>query len=172
MKKTTLYAILISLLLSIYPLYAAQIVDVIYNSAEIAYTIDSADKNQTTNEVNLTIAQTKATIEFLALTMASQSEIESIRPTMYLDSTSHWRDMPHPTLPDGSTLTPPIDMGVQGTSTYSRDDLVIIRLVDIDQDTNASSLQRVEVNITNPNTGDVETLLLQETSNNSGIFVG
>jgi len=163
---------LLYILILLSPLYAANIGDIIQNSADITYTIDSSEKNQTTNEVNLTIAQTKASIEFLAFTTDSSGEIESIHPTMYLDSSGHWHRMPDSLLPDGSMLSPPEDIGVENTTTYTQDDLVIIRITDLDRDTNASSIQTIEINITNPSSGDTETLLLQETSPNSGIFTG
>lgn len=170
MKRTIFYSLYMVVLLS--TLHAAHVGDILSNQAKITYSIDSIDKNQTTNEVNLSVAQTKATIEFLAFDPANNTNIETIPPTAYLDSSGHWHSMPPSPLSDGTTLTPPQDIGVVHTTTYRESDIVIIRVTDLDQDTNASAIDTIEINVTNPNTNDTERLLLQETNANSGVFVG
>ena len=81
------------------------------------------------------------------------------------------------TMPDGipaygSILQPPVSIETQPTTIYAQSDLVIIKVTDIDRDTNASSQQTIEINITDPATGDIETLQLLETNTSSGVFIG
>ena len=72
----------------------------------------------------------------------------------------------------GSILQPPVSIETQPTTIYAQSDLVIIKVTDIDRDTNASSQQTIEINITDPATGDIETLQLLETNTSSGVFIG
>ena len=160
---------MILLLLSSF-VWAAQVGDVIRNTADISYQIGTVDKNASTNEVNLTIAQTPATIEFLSFDPSSDTEV--LQSAVYIDVHGNPQAMPAANMPDGTTLSPPESIGVQGASTYAQEDLVIIRVTDIDQNTDISTHDTIEVNVTNPSTGDVETLILRETTPNSGVFVG
>ncbi|NKQ41459.1 MAG: DUF11 domain-containing protein [Sulfurovum sp.] len=149
---------------------AAEVGDSILNSATISYTISGTDKNMTSNEVNNTVVATPATIEFLAVTPTGTAE--TLQSTTYIDSNGNLVSQPNPLLPDGSTITPPATVGVVDTAVYTEQDLVLIRVIDIDQNTDMLTQQTIEINATNPSTGDIETLILTETTPNSGVFVG
>ncbi len=150
--------------------YGAEVGDTVFNSANLTYQMGGRDKNLTTNEVNNTVVQTPATIEFLAFDPAGTDE--TLQPTGYRDGSGVFQSMPAAQLPDGSTATPPETIGMQGTASYLAQDLVIIRVSDLDQNTHADANDTLDINITDPATGDIEVLTLMETSPNSGIFVG
>jgi len=169
MLRSVHHILLLSLFL-LSSVYGAQVEDIISNTAGVAYQIGGADKNSTTNEVNLTVVQTPATIEFLAYTPGAGTE--TLQPTSYRDGGGNPQPMPPAQAPDGMSITPPATVGVQGTATYLEQDLVIIRVTDIDRDTDIHTRQTVDINVTDPTTGDIETLTLTETGPNSGIFVG
>jgi len=160
-------AMLLSSVLSF--VQAAQVGDVIANTAQIAYTIDGEDKNATTNEVNLSIVQTPATIELMTLDLKGAGE--TIQPTTY-EGPGGTTPMPPAIWPDGTPISLPSDLNLSGTSQYGPQDLVVIRLTDIDQNTDIDTQQIIDVNVTNPRTGEIETLHLMETGPNTGVFVG
>ncbi len=162
---------IISLLLLSTLSWGAEVGDTISNSAYVEYSIDDQDKNLTTNEANATVVQTDATIELLNLTPNS-GDLTTIEPTQYLDSNGVWHYMPDGIPAYGSVLQPPASVETQLTTIYAQSDLVIIKVTDLDRDTNSSSLQTIEINITDPATGDIETLTLLETNTSSGVFIG
>jgi len=149
--------------------YGAQPGDIISNVADINYTIDGESKKDITNEVNLTIAKTPATIEFL--TIDPDGSNETLQPTSY-ESNSGTKDMPPAVLPDGTVIPVPSKVKVSIANRYTTHDLVLVRVKDIDQNTDIASKQVIDVNITNPRTDDLETLHLTESDNNTGVFVG
>ncbi len=149
--------------------WGAHVGDVISNTAHAAYTIDGDDRNLTTNEVNLTVAQTPATIEFLAID--PDGAPETLQPTTY-EGSGGTTAMPPATLPDGTVVPTPSDINASATSQYGQRDLVLIRVRDLDQDTDADTQQVIDINITNPRTGEIETLHLMESGPNTGVFVG
>jgi len=149
--------------------HAAHAGDIVSNTADINYTIGGEVKTQPTNEVNLTIAQTPATIEFL--TIDPDGSGERVEPTTH-EGPGGTTPMPPATLPDGTVVPTPSDVDVSGTGRYGMRDLVLIRVTDIDQNTDATTQQIIDINITNPRTGEIETLHLMETGPNTGVFVG
>ena len=167
--KRILRILLLSLFL-LSSVYGAQVGDILSNTAQIAYQISGIDKNSSTNEVNLTIAQTPAHIAFLAYVPGGTPE--TIQPTTYLDEHGNPQLMPQPHPTTGETVTPPQQIGVLETEVYTAQDLVLIRVTDVDQNTDMTTQQNIEINVTDPATGDVETLILTETEPNSGVFVG
>jgi uncharacterized repeat protein (TIGR01451 family) len=149
--------------------YGAQVGDILSNTAEVAYQIDGMDKNSTTNEVNLTVAQTPATIEFLQVDSRGGEAI--LNPTTYEGSGGAVSVSPA-TLPDGTVIPTPSTVQATDTGEYGQQDLVIIRVVDLDQNRHAGIQDSIDVNVTNPRTGEIETLHLLETGPNTGVFVG
>jgi len=150
-------------------LYGAVAGERITNIGNISYTIDGEDKNLTTNEVVLTVAQTPATIEFLAIDPSGSEEI--LRDTSYLNGDSK-ENMTEAVLATGESIEVPSTIKVTQATVYAQRDLVVIRVTDIDQDINASAIDEIEVEVINPRTGELEKLYLQESSENSGVFVG
>jgi len=150
-------------------LYGAVAGERITNIGNISYTIDGEDKNLTTNEVVLTVAQTPATIEFLAIDPSGSEE--TLRDTSYQNGDSK-EDMPEAALPTGESINLPSTVKVTQATVYAQKDLVVIRVTDIDQNINANAIDEIEVEVINPRTGEVEKLYLKETSENSGVFVG
>ncbi|NPA91481.1 MAG: DUF11 domain-containing protein, partial [Chloroflexi bacterium] len=116
------------------------------------------------------MAQTDATLELLAYD--PQGSSEWLEPAEYLDASGTPRPMPDARLPDGSTLHPPLQIGTSPAEEYALSDLVIIRVTDLDRNEHADEADRIEVNVTNPRTGEVERLILMETGESTGVFVG
>ena len=150
---------------------AAQVGDLISNVARIDYHISDLDKNLSTNEVNATVVQTDAKLEFLRYD-PREGTPEWLEPTQYLDASGTPHSQPDALLPDGTTLHPPVQVGMSPSEEYGLSDLVIIRLSDLDRNTRADRADTIELNVSNPRTGEIETLILQETGDNSGVFVG
>ncbi len=165
-----IYHILLLSLFLLSLVYGAQVGDVISNTAEIAYQIADVEKNATTNEVNQTIVQTPARIAFLTYTPGATDQI--LQPTNYLDSEGNLHAMPPAQLPDGTVLDLPVTAGMETTDQYLTQDLVIIQVEDLDQNRDMTIRDLIDINVTNPRTGEIETLQLMETAPNSGVFVG
>ena len=163
-------AVLLSMLLLLMS-FGAEVGDTISNSADIYYHISGQDRNITTNEVNTTVVQTDANISFLTMIPIS-GEPTRLEHTKYLDSSGVWQNMPDAIPPYGSVLHPPADIETQPTIYYAQTDLVIITVEDKDMDTNASRQDTLEINITDPSSGDIETIQLLETNLSSGLFTG
>ncbi len=163
------FKILITIALFFISLNGANVGDQIPNKAFISYQIDNIDKNITTNEVILKVAKTPATIEFLAIDPNGSNEI--LNPTYY-EKNGEKINMPPAKLPDGTTINIPSVVKVKKAVKYSSQDLVIVRVKDLDQNKNAHAKDIIKIDVINERTKEKETLYLIETSNNSGIFVG
>jgi uncharacterized repeat protein (TIGR01451 family) len=140
------------------------------NTAQLSYQADNTEQNLSSNEVNLTVASTPAQIEFLRYDPSGSNE--QLPATQYLDAADTPQPSPPATLPDGRVIPAPSSVGMSPASDYLTRDLVIVRVRDLDRDTNASSVQSLEVNVTNAQSGEIETLILHETGENTGVFVG
>ena len=155
-------------------LYSANVGDSILNKASISYTISGIEKNQTTNEVNNTIVATPATIEFLAYAPKGEEEI-ILQPTFYKKENNATAFIPLEMLDiieNQRNIRPPITIKAQPTSTYLENDLIIIKVKDIDRNINIDALDKISVKVTDPATNDIEELILTETTPNSGVFIG
>ena len=150
-------------------LNGAEVGDEIINRANISYKIDNIDKNATTNDVKLVVAKTPAKIEFLTIDPTGSEEV--LNPTKYQKDNKQV-DMPPAKLPDGTLIETPSKVKVKEATKYLSDDLVIVRVTDLDRNTDANKQDIISVDIINQRTGEVERLYLIETSNNSGVFVG
>ena len=150
-------------------LYSANVGDVIENSANISYKIGNVEKNITTNKVSLEVAKTFAKIEFLAIDPTGDEE--TLRDTNY-NSGGQKVSMPEALLPTGEKIDLPSKVKLTEARSYSQDDLVVVRVKDLDQNKDANKIDTITIDVTNPRTGEKETLYLQETSKNSGVFVG
>ena len=152
-------------------IFSANIGDLIVNSAKVNYTINGVEKNSTTNSVTVDINATDATIEFLQFSKDSNSS-EMLRDTKYKKADNSYATLPDAKLPNGDTIAPPKEIGVVNTNNYLNNDLILIRVTDLDQNINSDKLDEISIEIKDPNTGDIESLILKETSLNSGVFVG
>jgi uncharacterized repeat protein (TIGR01451 family) len=164
-------------------LYGANVGDSILNKASISYTISGVEKNETTNEVNNTVVATPATIEFLAYAPSSKEQL-LLQPTFYKEEKNVSSLVPVSLFLDGQfssipTLlvqsypsSLPLLLTVQETQSYLENDFVIVKVVDIDSNTHADSLDTITITLTDPATQDTEELILTETNVSSGVFVG
>ncbi len=168
MKK--FFVLIVSIALFSSSVFGAVVGQEIKNSAFVSYNIGGVDKNQTTNEVVTKIAKTPATIEFYSYNPNEAKQ--NLEPTYYIDKDGNKILVDKTKLPDGTEVTTPSTLGMQKTSNYMQNDLIIIKVTDLDQDVNASTQESIEIEIVNPYTGDREKLILRESSPNSGEFIG
>ncbi len=161
-------AALLSVLLSFF-LHAAAPGTLIANTAHLNYRLGDFEHNLSTNEVKSRVAFTPATLQFLRV--QSEGSAETLQRTYYRDGGAV-RPMPPATLPDGTTIPTPSVVDMNDTERYALRDLVIVRVQDRDRDLNASAVDRIDVNVSNPRTGESESLILLETGENTGVFVG
>ena len=117
--------------------------------------------------------RTPSTIRFLKI---HEDGIETpILPTSYNDNQSggkHWQEVTSITLADGSVISLPTPQLVIDAEEYTPLDPIVIEVKDLDQNTDPTTIQTIIVTIEIPGTNDKEVLLLQETSPDSGVFVG
>ena len=170
MNITFLRYILVSLFLFSSVLWSASIGDIISNTATSTHTINGIDKNSTSNEVNLTVEGTDATIEFLSSDPHGE-QTHILGTSSYLGSDGNWHTMPAPTLSNGTVLSTTSPTGMTDTNAYNVDDLSLIKVTDADQNIDSNIRDVIEVTVTSPS-GDTETIRLIETTPNSGIFTG
>ncbi|WP_295421730.1 hypothetical protein [Sulfurovum sp.] len=151
-------------------MHAANIGDLISNTAASTYTINNIDKNTTSNEVNLTVEGTDASIEFLSADPHGE-QTHVLGGSSYLGSDGSWHAMPAPALADGTVLSTTSPTRMTGTNAYNVDDLSLIKVIDADQNIDRNIRNVIEANITSPS-GDSETIRLIETTPDSGVFTG
>ena len=170
---------LISIALFSSSVFAAVIGQKINNSAFVSYTIGGIDKNKTTNQVTATISKTPAKIEFYSYAPNKNKrnkEINStkkiVEPTYYFNKDGKAILMQKAILPTGEAVNTPVALPIERTKVYLQNDLIIIKVTDLDQNTNIDTQESIEIEIVNPNTGDREKLILRESGTNSGEFIG
>ncbi len=164
------FILFIFVLIFLNTLFAAKVGDVILNRAVLNYKVSDLEKNITTNEVNATIGATPAQIEFLSFSPDSNESV-IVEPTLFYNN-KDYIPLPKATLPGGEIVKIPSKIGIQKNTVFNNNDLAIIRVIDLDQDINISSQDTIKIDIQNPRTKEIEKLILKETSNNSGIFIG
>ena len=172
MQRRLLQSIIVALLLSLLSSFAwaVSIGDIISNTAHGSYKVLNLDHNTSSNEVNLTVSGTDATVTFMR-PVSSGGTSYLLGAGSYLDNTNSWVPLPPPTLPGGGTLSTTTPETMTGTPSYLENDLAIIKVVDPDQNHDSSVRESIEVNLTSP-TGDIEQIRLIETGPNTGIFTG
>ncbi len=172
MKKILLYLQSLVVFISLFSFsYAANVGDEIINRVSISYNLCGSKKEKKLNEVKFNIAPTPATIEFLASNLESNDSY-SIQTTYYKDKNSITHPINKLTLANGLELTPPFNVALKPVKEYFLEDLIFIKVTDIDQNTHIDKIDTIEITILNPYTQDKEKLILQETKANSGIFIG
>ncbi|TET88557.1 MAG: DUF11 domain-containing protein [Sulfurovum sp.] len=149
---------------------AANVGDIISNTAQATYTVHNIDKNSTSNEVNLTVEGTPAQIRFLRAD-GSGDENLTLGQSSCFDGSATWQSMPAPILPDGTVLDTTNPIIMSDASLYDIDDLLIIEVKDVDRNVDSTVRDVIQVTITSPS-GGTETIQLVETSANSGVFTG
>lgn len=181
------FILILYVLLSFF-IYGAYIGQNIKNTAFVSYNIDGVDKNQTTNKVTAVISKTPAKIEFYSYSpndiyspdknkkdIASNLEKDTneiLEPTYYINKNNVPILLKKAKLPNGTFIDTPVALPMQPTQTYLQNDLIIIKVTDLDQNTNKDTQESIKIELINPNTGDKENLILRESGKNSGKFIG
>ena len=75
-------------------------------------------------------------------------------------------------LPSGKRLQSGDELVLYKKKEYYEDDLVVIKVDDLDQNSNDDKIDYIDIEVYNPSNGDKEFLRAYETTTNSGIFVG
>jgi uncharacterized repeat protein (TIGR01451 family) len=150
--------------------YAANIGDVISNTATATYVLNGIDSNATSNEITQTVVGTDATIEFLSASSHGE-QTHLLGTSSYLGSDGLWHALPIPVLPDGTVLSTTSPENMTDTQNYNTNDLSLIKVADRDRNRDSTVRDIIDVNVTSPS-GDIERIRLIETAPNSGIFTG
>ena len=150
--------------------FSANIGDVVSNIATSTFSVNSIDKNATSNEVNSTVEGTEASIEFLHIDeKAPQKYI--LGSSMYLGNDGTFHALAKPKRANGVEISTTSTVGMTSKGIYNVDDLLLIKVVDLDQNNNNAIRNTINITLTSPS-GDKETIKLIETTVNSGIFTG
>lgn len=120
------------------------------------------------------IARTPSTTEFLKYAPGVAGAVSSsVGPTWYTSSSGAFTNV-NPPLTVGTGV--PIDLSapvpLMRTTVFHAGEPIFIRVTDLDQNLNSSVAETIIVIITDPKTGDSETLRLTESGVNTGIFIG
>jgi len=169
-KNSMLQFLTLSLFLFSFVLQAANVGDVITNTATSTYGVNGVDKTTLSNDVNLTVKGTNATISFLAVdTQGSNTHL--LGTSTYLGTDGNWHPMPTPILPNGTPVSTTVPVNMNSAESYNINDLSLAKVTDSDQNKDNTIRDILEVNVTSPS-GDFETIRLIETTPSSGIFTG
>jgi len=164
---------LLTILLCLFPGQApcANNGDKIVNRA----TLTTLEYPATSASVTVTaMARTKSSVEFFkyAPGFAGATGIPVAR-TSYLNASGSLIPMPAP-LAVGTQA--PIDLSVPvpliATSTYHESEPLFVQLTDLDQNLDSTQAETVLVTVSDPTSGDSETLQLTETGPDTGVFIG
>ncbi len=170
MQKTIKYFILTMLFLFSSVLYALEAGDIISNTATVNYTVHGVDKEVNSNILEHTIEESEAEISFLYSTQ-SGTQTAVLGTSAYRDENGVWQVSDSSTLVDGTVIGNGSLVNLEDTGFYGTKDTAIIKVVDLDQNVDRNVRDVIEVTITTDN-GDTEVLRLEETSTDSGIFIG
>jgi len=169
MNKIPRYILLFMFLFSSF-IWAANVGDIISNTATSIYTVNGVDKNVSSNDVQFTVENTTAKIRFLQVSPTGKENV-ILGNSEYLDINGNWQALAVPTLPDGSIVDTTQAAQMQDASIYNLNDLIVIEVRDSDQNSNIHVRDKIEVTVSSPS-GDKEQIHLIETSANSGVFTG
>ncbi len=150
-------------------LYALEVGSTISNTASIDYTYANAPLERKSNSVEDTIEASEAKISFVYATEGG-TQTAVLGASAYIDANGVWHEGEVATLGNGEILGDGSSLNLEDTDYYRQKDVAIVTVIDADQNVNRDVREVIEVNITNQS-GDVETLQLQETTPNSGTFV-
>src|SRR5882672_10498659 len=145
----------------------------IRNTGQASYTTSGgAARTLTSNEV-VTIVAPPASRAAIELLRSSSTAVvtEPAGPTQCLAGTT-FQALPNPVLIGGQTIDPTQPIALAGTASYHGGEPLFVRLVDSDQNRDATVRDSVVVQVVAQQTGDRETLRFTETTPTSGIFVG
>ena len=146
----------------------------IRNTGQASYTTSGgAVRTLLSNEV-LTVVEppaSRAAIELLRPGSGNPLVTEPAGPTQCLAGNTY-QTLPDPVLIGGQSIDPTQPIALATSGTYHGGEPLFVRLVDPDQNRDATVRDSVVVQVAGQQTGDRETLKLTETAPASGIFVG
>ena len=148
---------------------------IIANQASLDYT-DTGGLTVTvpSNIVQVTAAvvRSPASVEFTRVVgAASGTYQEPVGPSACFQGGA-FVNLADPTLVGGGTIDPAMTQDVSATQAYNRGEAAFIRLSDSDQNLDFQVIDYAVVTVTNPQSGDTETVQLTETGPDTGIFAG
>ncbi|MCH9739402.1 MAG: DUF11 domain-containing protein, partial [Epsilonproteobacteria bacterium] len=149
--------------------YALTVGQHIENQAQVYYSVAGSDKSIETNKVETEIGTVPATLEFLAYDANHADKNVTLQSTSYYAS-SGLNTMSAPRLNSGEVLDTTHIIPVRDGDIYASNDLLIVRVIDIEANQLIGVIDKIEVTLINGE--DRETLQLRESEINSGVFVG
>ena len=148
---------------------------VITNQASLDYlNLAGQSTTQLSNPVSVTVSVTR-TDATLGLTRVLANGVpeftEPAGPSQCLQGGSYVT-LPDPAVLGGGVIDPTQDVDVASASSYNVGEYVFFRLVDADQNVDYQAIDYADITVTGTGGGDVETVRLSETGENTGVFVG
>ena len=152
----------------------------INNQASIIYSARGDIQVRLSNDVNITIGTIPASLEFLRYSRETSDDNITIKPTRYLVKSSNkiqkegdsFHYMTAPILANGELLDMSKKVSVVPAELYNSNDLVIIRVIDIQANQRRDQIDFIDIDISDTNNKDSERLRLKESNKDSGTFIG
>jgi len=152
----------------------------INNQASIIYSARGDIQVRLSNDVNITIGTIPASLEFLRYSRETSDDNITIKPTRYLVKSSNkiqkegdnFHYMTAPILANGELLDMSKKVSVVPAELYNSNDLVIIRVIDIQANQKRDQIDFIDIDISDTNDKDSEKLRLEESDKDSGTFIG
>ncbi|MEQ6341117.1 MAG: cellulose-binding domain-containing protein [Gammaproteobacteria bacterium] len=118
-------------------------------------------------------ARTRSKIEFLQYDATGNAPPTPVGITQFANSSGAIEDIPAPTLPGGGNIhVTDQAVSLMPASGYHKGQTIFIRVSDPDRNADSNTVETIDVNVTDIQMGDSETLRLKETGPDTGIFTG
>ena len=139
---------------------------VISNQAQVSY-LNGAGVTDIalSNDVEIRTAVLRSPSTLLFTRLATPGDFQEATGPAYCQQAGSFRLLDPPT-----SVNPASAQGLSPTAAYNLGETLYLRLDDSDQNVDFAVIDQAVVTISNPVTGDAETLRLSETAANSGIF--
>nr|WP_067295367.1 OmpA family protein [Marinobacterium profundum] len=146
----------------------------ISNIAELSYQTPGGTVRVPSNRVEDFRQRAPATIDFLMYRpQSTQAQSLKVQPTAFDSSGSEtWQTLAAPKSSQGGALNLAASLSLVQDPQFRQGEPLFIRLSDLDANRDPAVLDTVIVTLTTSSGNDSETLLLTETSPNSGVFLG
>ncbi|MDX1515253.1 MAG: OmpA family protein [Woeseiaceae bacterium] len=123
-------------------------------------------------EVTTAVVRSPATVDFTRVTPGTPGTwTETVGPAACLQGGAYV-PLGNPQLVGGGVIDPALPQNVNATAAYNLGEPAFIRLVDSDQNVDYQVVDTAVVIVSNPTSGDTETIRLTETGADTGIFAG
>ncbi|MCZ6618563.1 MAG: OmpA family protein [Gammaproteobacteria bacterium] len=145
------------------------------NQASVDYLNTSGQPSTTSSNVSqivTAVVRSPATVEFTRVVGPGAGDfVEPIGPA-WCFAGGAFASLADPVLSGGTTINPLLLHEVSGTAFYNLSEPLFLRLLDTDQNVDASVIDFADVTVVHDASNDTETIRLSETGISTGVFVG